>query len=253
VFDNPFQSPASVEFRTPNPVWRVPWLKIAFWVAVLFVLAALFLPQMRRGGGRQSAYRSACFNNLSKIGQAIKAYHDEHQVYPPAYTVDANGNPLHSWRTLILPYLGEEALYKTIDLTKPWKDPVNAQALQTQVNTYQCAAADLPLNHTGYLAIVTPQSCLRPGKSATKQEQTDDPDKTALVVEVPHEKSVPWMSPNDADETLFVDQMRDTKQTANWPHMGTSNVLFVAGNTQAIDVETPAAERRAMITIAGGD
>ena len=58
-------------------------------------------------------------------------YEQAYNALPPAYTVDANGRPLHSWRTLILPYLEQESLYQTIDLSKPWNDPANARAVET--------------------------------------------------------------------------------------------------------------------------
>ncbi len=258
MHDNPFQSPGSSEFQPPNPAWPVPWGKIALGLVVLFVLAALFTPILRRGQSRHAAMRSVCLNHLFKVSKALQAYHDEHGAFPPAYTVDADGKPLHSWRTLILPYLGEEELYKTIDLTKPWNDPVNARARQTVVDYYQCPWLDNTESMTNYLAIVTPQSCLRPGKSPSQNEITDKLDQTVLIVEVPTDYAVPWMSPQDVDEAFFVDQMQDelknkSGQPATWPHPGVIPVIYAAGNTQLIDIMTPAAERRAMITVAGGD
>ncbi len=79
---------------------------------------------------------------------------------PPAYTTDADGKPLHSWHTLILPYMGESHLYNTIDLTKPWDDPENAAAFETILLVYCCPSArEGEDNRTSYLAIVTPNSC----------------------------------------------------------------------------------------------
>ena len=47
-----------------------------------------------------------CVNNLKQIALALHNYEEVYKVLPPAYTVDAQGRPLHSWRTLILPYPG---------------------------------------------------------------------------------------------------------------------------------------------------
>ena len=33
---------------------------------------------------------------MKEIGVALLAYEQEHHALPPAYTVDANGKPLHS-------------------------------------------------------------------------------------------------------------------------------------------------------------
>jgi prepilin-type processing-associated H-X9-DG protein len=266
MHDNPFQSPGSSEFQPPNPAWSVSWGtigKIALGLLVLLVVVALLLPARR--GARSGAYRMSCRNQLKQIGLALEQYHKEHGTYPPAYTVDANGRPLHSWRTLLLPYLEEEMLYKTIDLTKPWDDPVNERAMKTVVNAYECPSHsfDSEKCQTTYLAIISPQSILRGGKSATKQAITDGLDKTVIVIEVPEDKAVPWMSPQDADETTFVDFMRadhlppnpEPGQAMRWSHMGTiSHALFADGHIEDItpDAKTPA-ERRALITIAGGD
>src|SRR5262245_49759347 len=95
-------------------------------LAFLALLVALLLPLSR--SARPAARRAQCTNNLKQIALALHDYEQEHGALPPAYTVDAAGRPLHSWRTLILPYLEQEKLYQSIDLSKPWNDPANAQA-----------------------------------------------------------------------------------------------------------------------------
>src|SRR5204863_3233790 len=72
------------------------------------VLIALLLPPVSRG--REGARRSQCKNNLKQIALALRQYEAEYHALPPAYTVDADGKPLHSWRTLILPYLDQVPL-----------------------------------------------------------------------------------------------------------------------------------------------
>ena len=72
-----------------------------------------------------------CANNLKQIALALRNYESVYHALPPAYTVDAEGKPLHSWRTLILPYLEQQALYDKIDLSKPWDDPANKEAYET--------------------------------------------------------------------------------------------------------------------------
>ena len=63
----------------------------------------------------------------STLALALLAYEAEHGVLPPAFTVDANGAPLHSWRVLILPYLGEaeRELYGKLRLDEPWDSEAN--------------------------------------------------------------------------------------------------------------------------------
>ncbi|MBO5438405.1 MAG: DUF1559 domain-containing protein [Thermoguttaceae bacterium] len=68
--------------------------------------------------------------SLAHIGYAMELYRLEHGgKLPPAFTRDAEGKPLHSWRVLILPYLGEKekALYEQIRLDEPWDSEWNRQ------------------------------------------------------------------------------------------------------------------------------
>ncbi|MEZ6114118.1 MAG: DUF1559 domain-containing protein [Pirellulaceae bacterium] len=51
--------------------------------------------------------RAQCANNLKQIAIALHTYPMASiGTLPPAYTVDANGRRMHSWRVLLLPALG---------------------------------------------------------------------------------------------------------------------------------------------------
>lgn len=115
---------------------------------VILIVAAFFLPPFDQSRGE--ARRVQCKNNLNQIMIALSAYESAYGLFPPAYTADSDGRPLHSWRTLILPYLDQEDLYQKIDLSKPWDDPANEQAFKTAVAAYYCPSlADIaPLTMT---------------------------------------------------------------------------------------------------------
>ena len=168
-------------------------------------IALMLLPANR--GVREAARRTQCKSNLKQIAIALHNYHDTYNSFPPAYTVDENGNPLHSWRTLILPFCDQRPLYETIDLSKPWNDPVNAEAYKTEVHGYLCPSTSVEATRTTYLAVVTPDSVIRPIQSGKIAEVTDGTANTLMLVEVPPEKAVHWMAPVDADE--------ETLQTKN--------------------------------------
>src|SRR5438552_2302923 len=71
-------------------------------LAIIALLLALLLPATRSAG--PAARRAQCVNNLKQIALALYEYEQVHKSLPPAYTVDPKGRPLHSWRSLILPY-----------------------------------------------------------------------------------------------------------------------------------------------------
>ena len=68
----------------------------------LIVFVALLLPRV---GSRPVSPGVQCQSNLSRLGLAFRQYHDDYGSFPPAYLVGADGNPMHSWRVLLLPYL----------------------------------------------------------------------------------------------------------------------------------------------------
>lgn len=216
-------------------------------MALVVVSAAFLLPVTR--GVSPAARRSQCNNNLKQIALALHKYVDAHHALPPAYTVDANGKPLHSWRTLILPYLDQKALYDKIDLTKAWDDPVNADAFKSNVWAYRCPSADGPENHTTYLAVLTSQSCFRPTEPRPLSEITDGTENTLMLVEVDTEHAVPWMAPRDADEALFL----ALGPTSKHAHTGGMHAALVDGRVVFLNANTPSKVRSALISIAGGD
>ena len=116
--------------------------------AIIAILITLLLPAHR--SAPKAGRRAQCRNNMKQIGFALHNYHDTYGSFPPAFTVDAEGNRLHSWRTLLLPYLDQKILYETIDLTKPWDDPANQEAFNTNLAVYQCPSAFLDSPVTTY-------------------------------------------------------------------------------------------------------
>jgi hypothetical protein len=63
---------------------------------------------------RGAANKVTSVNNLRQIGAAIHDYHDNYKKLP-GNIVDQNGRPLLSWRVAILPYMGQEQLYRQFD------------------------------------------------------------------------------------------------------------------------------------------
>jgi len=208
-------------------------------IAICGTLLALMLPDVR---STRPPARSQCMANLKQIALALQNYADVHGTLPPAYTTDADGNPLHSWRTLILPHIEHQRFYDSIDLTKPWDDPANAEALATTIELYQCPSAEQPDNHTTYLAVLTPNSCFRATEPRDLTDITRPHSQTLMLIEVGTDHSVPWMSPFDADEQLVL--------AIGEPHPGGMLAVFADGNVSYLSVELPASQRLAMISIA---
>ena len=82
-----------------------------------------------------------CKANLKQLITAMLIYERKTGNLPPVNTFDAAGNPLHSWRALLLPYLEDEELqkiYEQIRLDEPWDSPHNQQFHELNISVYRC-------------------------------------------------------------------------------------------------------------------
>ncbi len=142
---------------------------------------------------------TACHNNMLNVAWAVSMAAGHKKGGLPAYTVDAEGNPLHSWRTLILPYIEETSLYKKIRLDEPWDSEYNQQFHDIILRFYHCRSdhenRDNPT--TNYFLVTGPGS-LFDGSKPTHGEDfpsRDSASETPLLIE--SSQSVHWMCPED--------------------------------------------------------
>jgi prepilin-type N-terminal cleavage/methylation domain-containing protein len=228
--------------------WRgLTLIELIVVVIILLVLIALLLPAQTRA--RPAARRTQCKNNLKQIALALHNYESQYGMFPPAFTVDENGHPLHSWRTLILPFLDQKMLYETIDLSKPWNDPANENACKTPVPTFSCPSTVCPANFTTYMGIVATGGFFCPGEPRQISDVTDGPANTVMVFEVSPEHAVHWMAPADADEKIVLGFRQNKKK----PHHGGTQVAMVDGTVRFISENLSEPELRALISITGGE
>lgn len=113
----------------------VAWGPLAILATAFFITVGVLAINSAVGASR----RTACSSNMLDIWVAVDAYHSRYGELPPPYTIDAQGNPLHSWRVLILPFLGEQELYDVIDLNDPWHDPANLALGDRMPGVFGCA------------------------------------------------------------------------------------------------------------------
>lgn len=104
------QPEISNDDATPKPRSRFGWMDL---LGVALLLAGtIYLLRPAHVHSHEARRRLQCKYNLKQIGLALHYYHDKYEEFPPAYTVDEHGKPLHSWRTLILPFMDQEPLYQ---------------------------------------------------------------------------------------------------------------------------------------------
>jgi hypothetical protein len=152
---------------------------------------------------REAAAQTECSNNEKQIALAIHSYIGSHKnVFPPAYTTSKDGNPLLSWRVLILPYLEQEGLYKEFHLDEPWDSPHNRTLIAKMPSVYRCplesenAARD---GKTRYLAPRGANTVFRGAEPVAVKDITDGVSNTIILVDAGDERAVPWTKPDDGD------------------------------------------------------
>lgn len=187
---------ASFIHRRQWPVGIV-WLIGTFTVWYLITSDAGFLSR--------EGYRSyECKNNLRQIAEALSNYEAEYHTYPPVSVADDNGRPMHSWRVLILPYLGEKALYDKYDFNEPWDGPANRKLLARRPSVFACPGDVAALRNgetTGYLAVVGKNAAWQKERSLGLDELGSPSDTVMLIESIG--SGIPWTSPRDFDLDTF--------------------------------------------------
>ncbi len=206
-----------------------PWPSISAILLALSMMFLLFLP-LAGGNAGPAALRNGCINNLRQIALAINNYESAHGHFPPPYTTDDNGNPLHSWRVLILPYMEETALYNQLDLTKPWHHPDNLAVGKRMPDVYRCPSFedDSPEMRmtTAYVAIIGDHTAWPRTGQRTIEEISDGMGNTLLLVES-EKYRLHWMSTADPSIEMVgpINGVGDTLASGG-PHNGISIGAF---------------------------
>ena len=211
--------------------------------------------------------KNECSEHLKYIGLAFHNYHDSLGCFPPPYSVDENGKPLHSWRVLILPYLvayGENRwwqLYQKIRLDEPWDSPWNRQFHDQMPDIYRCLAYTSDISDektaetmmrsmTPYSLVVGPDAYLPLPKKMCLREIYDGTSNTMLVTE--RRDPVCWMEPVDLSQDVAF-QGVDADNGIGSPHPMGFNMVCADGATRYIPSEISQTILHAIITIAGGE
>jgi prepilin-type processing-associated H-X9-DG protein len=244
---NPYESPGAASASPPRASWGTILLRAVLGFAIIGILVGLLLPARR--SVPEAGRRAMCINNLKNINLALLNYEESYHSFPPAYTVDAEGNRLHSWRTLILPYLDRNDLYRKVDFTKPWDDPANREVYDEDLAIFYCPSAVLPAGQTTYVAVVAPNGLFSGSEGRKVEENVDGPSNTILVLETEPARSVHWMSPEDVDE----EWLRNLANVVELSHPSGINVAYGDGRVTFLQQGTDEETIRALISIAGGD
>ncbi len=171
---------------------------------------------------RAAFYKAENVSRLQTLQIATLRYQAERGTLPPAFTVDAQGKPLHSWRVLILPYINDEAkaLYEQIRLDEPWNSPHNLQFAEQTPNVFRRPENDS--NLAAYSVIVGPNSFYNEsgvGVDLLKLAKTSDRVALSQALLVERKTPVEWTRPDAEilETTAFEDGIDGTARQLPGP------------------------------------
>lgn len=250
--ENPFAPPHATSDAPPIQPKKgsFTWVELVVVLFIIVVLVGLLIPARRTA--RPAARRMSCANNLKQIALALNNYESKYQSFPPVFTTDDHGRPLHSWRTLLLPFLEQESLYQRIDLSKPWNAPENSILADQKLRIpgYHCPETNPDADETTYVVIVDDSTCFPAGKSVQLSQISDGASQTIAVVELPKEQAVKWSSPSDLRLNDFLQLVRSGKAIS---HQQGFHVAMTDGSIQFISSDISNSDLRAMLTKSAGD
>jgi hypothetical protein len=191
--------------------------------------------------------KAACETHLRSIATALEMYHQDHKCFPPAWVADAQGRPMHSWRVLILPDLGEDDLFKEYNLDEPWDGPNNRKLAHRIPEVYRCPSDPSSYDgQTSYVAVVGPQASWL-GSTPVKLSELSTPSQALHVIEV-YESGINWLEPRD-----FTAAGLDTQVNAASPeairslHLGGAHALYADAEVKFLSDDTSPADVQASL------
>lgn len=226
----------------------------ALTLLVVPMLVALLLPAVQ--AAREAARRSQSSHNLKQVGLAMHNFHDVYGRLPAAGAAnpaDPAGGAGLSWRVHVLPFIGEQSLYKQFHLDEPWDSPHNKSLIPQMPLAYASPNFTDKPGHTIYLAVAGDPAApwntpfTHGGDPLRFGDIPDGLGNTIFVVEADPSEAVPWTKPDD----LEIDP-RD-------PHQGLGNLrpggflaAFGDGHTDFISNYEDDALLRSMFLIDDG-
>jgi prepilin-type N-terminal cleavage/methylation domain-containing protein/prepilin-type processing-associated H-X9-DG protein len=127
-------------------------------IAIIGVLVSLLLPAVQ--SAREAARRAQCTNNMRQIGLALHNFESAQGFFPPSgirgtgicrpmnINVGPNGNILPSGQrassyffTHILPYMEQQALYSSYNITLDFRRVQNSTTVGTLIGTLLCPSS----------------------------------------------------------------------------------------------------------------
>jgi prepilin-type processing-associated H-X9-DG protein len=229
-------------------------------IVVLLFLGSLLFPAVQ--AAREAARAMSCAGTFKFIGMDMHCYAQIHKCFPPAYVVDREGKPAHSWRMLLMECAGEKPLFRQYRFDEPWNSPHNFAlasgvplGMSGVVPLFHCICdRDSDRMDTSTVMVVG-KGTISDGPTATSfKDITDGASYTILVAEM-SESGIHWMEPRDLSFKDMSFRINDptTKWCIRSKHGRSAHVGMCDGSVKGLSEDMDPAFIKGCLTIAGGE
>jgi hypothetical protein len=182
--------------------------RICFVVTVMIVsICAVSHAQPPELSPDEARHLDASKANLKAIWRGMSQYCDKHGRFPARAIFDANGKPLLSWRVSLLPFLGQEELYKQFKLSEPWDSQTNKRLVLRMPAVFRDPNETTSQPLTNYFVPVGGGTAFGGKVGIRRTDITDPPPLTIMIVVADDNQRVIWTKPED----LSYDAKRPTR------------------------------------------
>jgi len=240
-------------------------------IAIMAILIALLLPAVQ--AVRASARRMQCANNMRQMGLALHLHHESKDAFPPGGIEwrpwgDTSKRQL-SWAVFLLPYLEEQALFDSLDLTTPFDSEENAPAAKAILAVYVCPSSERgprlvegrgPCDYGGIFGerITSPNNppkgIMRYDIATQITDIVDGTSTTLIISEDSNWTDGQWINGrNIFDQAYGINAAPDFENDIRSRHPQGANGLLADGSVHFLGNDTDLDILAALCTRAGGE
>ena len=240
-------------------------------MAIVGLLLGLLLPAL--GALRQAARRLQCQSNLHQLGIGLHAYHTVRGSFPAGgveWRPPGNTTKRQlAWSAFLLPFLDQQSLFASLDLSEPFDSPRNAAGAARIVPVYVCPAslrgARLvegrgPCDYGGiYGERITspndpPKGTMLYDDPVSLRDVSDGASKTLIVAEDSRFDDGQWINGrNIFDQAFAINAAPPFENDIRSEHGAGANGLLCDGSVRFLPETTNLKVLAALCTRAGGE
>jgi competence protein ComGC len=225
--DNLQETEAGPVGRAPRFQFTIRSMLIVTAVVAL-LLGLVVVPLVRKA--QRAAMKAACASNLKQIEVGLFHFDSKNGSLPAAYSVDATGRRMHSWRARIASDIDpnwEDGAYKW---DEAWDGPNNSKLHNEPREIFSCPADPAHNStRTSYVAVVGPETAWPGEKSKCSANFACGRSYCVTVVETAN-SGIHWMEPRDLEfDKIDFSINGQTKPGISSTHVGCANVGFADG------------------------